>query len=165
MPVVNGVSLREEVEAAKARAPRVARKARRPEKSAPWSMSCSRFRISRSPSCRTGRSARPAAMPASRRRGGKGRARQAAGRRRAAPRENGGIRKVVREEAETDDACDACGADLSGIGPFGRERRVQAGIVFEIVGSSVEAWTKERPGCGSRTIVSLRIGNDVNPLV
>jgi len=83
-------------------------------------------------------------------------------RRRAAPRENGGIRKVVREEAVT---VDACGADLPGIDPVGRERRVQAGIVFEIVGSSVEAWTKERPGCGSRTIVSLRIGNDVNPLV
>jgi len=72
-------------------------------------------------------------------------------RRRAAPRENGGIRKVVREEAETVDACDACGADLPGIDPVGRERRVQAGIVFEIVGSSVEAWTKERPGRGSRT--------------
>jgi len=90
---------------------------------------------------------RNAGIPPSRR---KGTGRQAAGRRRrAAPRENGGIRKIVREEAETDDAC---GADLSGIGPFGRERRVQAGIVFEIVGSSVEAWTKERPGRGSRTV-------------
>jgi len=98
MPVVNGVSLREEVEAAKSRAPRVARKTRRPEKSAPWSISCSRrlvrfaeeargrgeksapwsiscsrSRRSRSPSCRKGRTARPAAVPASRCRGGKGR--------------------------------------------------------------------------------------------
>jgi len=93
MPVVNGVSLREEVEAAKARAPRVARKARRPEKSAPWSMSCSRFRISRSPSCRKGRTARPAAVPASRRRGGKGWDRQAADRRRTAEGRPAGERR------------------------------------------------------------------------
>ena len=61
------------------------------------------------------------------------------------------LRKTVVEETVAVEACDACGADLSGVGPAGRERRVLHDIVFEVVERRVDAEIKDCPGCRART--------------
>ncbi|MXW86428.1 MAG: transposase [Boseongicola sp. SB0673_bin_14] len=61
------------------------------------------------------------------------------------------LRKTVVEETVAVEACDACGADLSGVGPVGSERRVLHDIVFEVVERRVDAEVKECPDCRART--------------
>ena len=61
------------------------------------------------------------------------------------------LRKTTVEETVTVDACDACGADLSGIDPVERERRILYDIVFEVVERRVDAEVKECPDCRART--------------
>ncbi len=60
-------------------------------------------------------------------------------------------RKTVIEETGAVGACDACGADLSGVDPVDRERRVLHDIVFEVVERRVDAEIKECPDCRART--------------
>ena len=47
--------------------------------------------------------------------------------------------------------CHACGADLAGVDPVGRERRILYDIVFEVVERRVEAEVKQCPDCRTRT--------------
>ena len=61
------------------------------------------------------------------------------------------LRRTVVEETVAVEACDACGADLSGAGPVGRERRILHDIVFEVVERRVDAEIKECPDCRART--------------
>ncbi len=61
------------------------------------------------------------------------------------------LRKTVVEETITVETCGACGADLSGIDPVGRERRVLHDIVFEVVERRVDAEIKACPHCRART--------------
>ena len=61
------------------------------------------------------------------------------------------LRKTTVEETVTVEACDACGADLSGIDPVERERRILYDIVFEVVERRVEVEVKECPDCRART--------------
>ncbi len=61
------------------------------------------------------------------------------------------LRKTTVEETVAVEACDTCGADLSGVDPAGRERRVLHDIVFEVVERRVEAEVKECPDCRART--------------
>ncbi len=61
------------------------------------------------------------------------------------------LRKTVVEETVAVEACDACGADLSGVDPAGRERRVLHDIVFEVVEHRVDAEIKDCPDCRART--------------
>ena len=61
------------------------------------------------------------------------------------------LRKTTVEETVTVDACDACGADLSGVDPVNRERRILHDIVFEVVERRVDAEVKECPDCRART--------------
>ena len=61
------------------------------------------------------------------------------------------LRKTVVEETVTVEACEACGADLSGVDPVDRERRVRHDIVFEVVERRVDAEVKECPECRART--------------
>ena len=61
------------------------------------------------------------------------------------------LRKTTVEETVTVDACDACGADLSGVDPVNRERRILYDIVFEVVERRVDAEVKECPDCQART--------------
>ena len=61
------------------------------------------------------------------------------------------LRKTVVEETITVETCGACGADLSGIDPLGRERRVLHDIVFEVVERRVDAEIKACPHCRART--------------
>ncbi len=57
------------------------------------------------------------------------------------------LRKTIVEETVA--ACDACGADIDGVDPVDRERRVLDDIVFEIVERRAEI--KECPKCKART--------------
>ena len=61
------------------------------------------------------------------------------------------LRRTTVEETVTVETCDACGADLSGIDPVARERRVLYDIVFEVVERRVDAEVKECPDCRART--------------
>ncbi len=61
------------------------------------------------------------------------------------------LRKTTVEETVTVEACDACGADLSGVDPVERERRILYDIVFEVVERRVDAEVKECPECRART--------------
>ena len=61
------------------------------------------------------------------------------------------LRKTVVEETVAVETCDACGADLSGVDPAGRERRVLHDIVFEVVERRVDAEIKDCPDCRART--------------
>ena len=61
------------------------------------------------------------------------------------------LRKTTVEETVTVEACDTCGADLSGVDPVERERRIQYDIVFEVVEHRVDAEVKECPECRART--------------
>ena len=61
------------------------------------------------------------------------------------------LRKTTVEETVTVDACDTCGADLSGVDPVNRERRILYDIVFEVVERRVDAEIKECPDCQART--------------
>ena len=61
------------------------------------------------------------------------------------------LRRTTVEETVTVEACDACGADLSGIDPVGRERRILHDIVFEVVERRVDAEVKDCPECQART--------------
>ena len=61
------------------------------------------------------------------------------------------LRRTTVEETVTVEACDACGADLSGLDPVDRERRILYDIVFEVVERRVDAEIKECPGCRART--------------
>ncbi len=66
-------------------------------------------------------------------------------------RTGGNLRKTVIEETAAVGACDACGADLSGVDSVDRERRVLHDIVFEVVERRVDAEIKECPDCRART--------------
>ncbi len=61
------------------------------------------------------------------------------------------LRKTIVEGTVAVEACDACGADLSGVDPVDRERRVLRDIVFEAVERRAEAEVKECPECRART--------------
>ena len=61
------------------------------------------------------------------------------------------LRRTTVEETIPVETCDACGTDLSGIDPVGRERRVLHDIVFEVVERRVDAEVKECPDCRTRT--------------
>ena len=61
------------------------------------------------------------------------------------------LRKTTVEETVTVETCDTCGADLSGVDPVERERRIQYDIVFEVVEHRVDAEVKECPECRART--------------
>ena len=61
------------------------------------------------------------------------------------------LRRTTVEETVTVETCEACGADLSGIDPVARERRVLYDIVFEVVERRVDAEVKECPDCRTRT--------------
>ena len=67
------------------------------------------------------------------------------------PQTGDNLRKTTVEETVAVEACDACGADLSGIDPVDRERRVLYDIVFEVVERRVDAEIKECPECRART--------------
>jgi len=62
-----------------------------------------------------------------------------------------GLRKTTVEETATVETCDACGADLTGVDPVSRERRILYDIVFEVVEHRVDAEVKECPDCRTRT--------------
>ena len=62
-----------------------------------------------------------------------------------------GLRKTTIEETASVETCDACGADLTGIDPVSRERRILYDIVFEVVEHRVDAEVKECPDCRTRT--------------
>ena len=61
------------------------------------------------------------------------------------------VRETLTTDTVTVETCEACGADLSGIDPVGRERRVLYDIVFEIVEHRVDAEIKTCPECRART--------------
>ena len=61
------------------------------------------------------------------------------------------LRKTTVEETVAVEACDTCGADLSGVDPVERERRILYDIVFEVVERRVDAEVKECPECRART--------------
>ena len=61
------------------------------------------------------------------------------------------LRKTTVEETATVGTCDTCGANLSGVDPVERERRIQYDIVFEVVEHRVDAEVKECPECRART--------------
>ena len=61
------------------------------------------------------------------------------------------LQKTVDEEMAAVETCSTCGADLSGIDPVGRERRILHDIVFELVEHRVDAEVKECPDCRIRT--------------
>lgn len=61
------------------------------------------------------------------------------------------LRRTVVEETVRVEACDACGADLAGVDPVDRERRVLHDIVFEVVERRVDAEVKQCPDCHART--------------
>ena len=61
------------------------------------------------------------------------------------------LRRATFKETVTVETCDACGADLSGLDPVARERRVLYDIVFEVVERRVDAEVKECPDCRART--------------
>ena len=61
------------------------------------------------------------------------------------------LRKTIDKKTVTVETCDACGADLSGIDPVERERRILYDIVFELVEHRVDAEVKECPHCRTRT--------------
>ena len=61
------------------------------------------------------------------------------------------LRKVTVEETSTVEACGNCGADLSGVEPSAREQRIQIDIHFTIVEKKVIADIKQCPECGART--------------
>ena len=61
------------------------------------------------------------------------------------------LRKTTVEETVAVEACDTCGADLSGVDPVDLERRVLHDIVFEVVERRVDAEVKECPDCRART--------------
>ncbi len=67
------------------------------------------------------------------------------------PQTGDNLRKTTVEETVAVEACDTCGADLSGVDPVDRERRVLHDIVFEVVERRVEAEVKECPDCRART--------------
>ena len=60
-------------------------------------------------------------------------------------------RKTTVEETVTVETCEACGADLAGVDPLGRERRILYDIVFEVVERRVDAEIKQCPDCRTRT--------------
>ena len=62
-----------------------------------------------------------------------------------------GLRKTTVEETASVETCDACGADLAGVDPVSRERRILYDIVFEVVEHRVDAEVKECPDCRTRT--------------
>ena len=68
---------------------------------------------------------------------------------RAAP--GGSTRVVVETRTVPVTECRACGRDLAGIVPVGRERRVQVDIVFETRELTVDAEIKTCPRCGAET--------------
>ena len=61
------------------------------------------------------------------------------------------LRRTTVEETATVETCQACGADLSGVEPVARERRILYDIVFEVEERRVEAEVKECPDCQART--------------
>ena len=61
------------------------------------------------------------------------------------------LRKTIREETVSVEACDACGADLSDIEPVDRERRTLYDIEFQLVEHHVDAEVKQCPACQART--------------
>jgi len=151
MPTAGRASLRKKMGSPTPGSPRFPRRARFPNKSTPCSTSRSRSWISRSPSCRKERSARPAGIPAPAVAGGKGRGHEAAGPRRgakAAPPEGqhpeGRRQRDGRRRRRLH-------RPVRGIDLAGRERRVRFDIAFEIVEWRVEAGTKVCPHCGNRT--------------
>ena len=77
-------------------------------------------------------------------------------RRRARAKEPGdetgaNLRKVTTKETITVETCDACGADLSGVTPTAHERRTSFDIIFEVVEHKVDAEIKDCPECRART--------------
>ena len=60
------------------------------------------------------------------------------------------LRQTTVAETVTVATCDACGADLAGVDPVGRERRILYDIVFEVVERRVEAEVKQCPDCRTR---------------
>ena len=61
------------------------------------------------------------------------------------------LRKVTVEETSTVEVCDTCGADLSGIEPSACEERIHLDIMFEVVEKKVVAEIKQCPKCRART--------------
>ncbi len=61
------------------------------------------------------------------------------------------LRKTVVEETVAVEACDACGADLTGVDPVDRERRVLYDLGFEVVERRVDAEGKACPDGRTRT--------------
>ena len=61
------------------------------------------------------------------------------------------LRKVTTRETITVETCEACGADLSGVTPTAHERRISFDIIFEVVEHKVDAEIKDCPECRART--------------
>ena len=59
--------------------------------------------------------------------------------------------KVATEETLAVEACDNCGADLSGVAASERERRVRYDIVFQLIENRVEAEVEHCPDCQARS--------------
>lgn len=70
---------------------------------------------------------------------------------RASLQTGGSMRRTTVEETVTVETCDACGADLAGVDPLGRERRILYDIVFEVVERRVDAEVRQCPNCRTRT--------------
>ncbi len=66
------------------------------------------------------------------------------------------LRRTTVEEMVTVETCQACGANLSGVDPVARERRILYDIVFEVEERRVEAEVKECPDCQARTKGAFR---------
>ena len=65
--------------------------------------------------------------------------------------QGGSTRRVVETRTVPVTECRACGGDLEGVSPSGRERRVQVDIVFETREPTVEAEIKTCPRCHAET--------------
>ena len=65
--------------------------------------------------------------------------------------QGGSTRRVVETRTVPVSACRACGHNLEGVSPGGRERRVQVDIVFETREPVVEAEIKTCPRCRTET--------------
>ncbi len=61
------------------------------------------------------------------------------------------LRKVTVGETSTVQVCDSCGADLSDVEPSAREERIHLDIMFEVVEKKVVAETRDCPKCRTRT--------------
>ncbi len=61
------------------------------------------------------------------------------------------LRKVTVGETSTVDACDGCGADLPDVEPSSREQRIQYDPEFTVVERRVVAETRDCPECRTRT--------------